>query len=143
MGWKYEPIRREIQALGLEERVQFLGFVDDQDLPALYTLADLFLYPSKYEGFGLPVVEAMACGCPVLTANRASLPEVVGDAAVMVDPDDTEALAAAMQSLLGDSERRRALREAGRIRAAELSWDRAALATAEVYRMVLEKGGRT
>jgi glycosyltransferase involved in cell wall biosynthesis len=99
----------------------------------------VFVYPSLYEGFGLPVLEAMACGVPVITSNRSSLPEVAGDAALLVDPSQPEALAAAMASMMNDGELRQALRSKGLIRAGEFTWDAAAQKTLAVYHTV---GGR-
>ncbi|MDX1523047.1 MAG: glycosyltransferase, partial [Anaerolineae bacterium] len=92
-GWDYEPVLAEVAAHNLEDRVIFPGYVVDSDLPALYSAADLFVYPSLYEGFGLPILEAMACGTPVVAANRAALPEVTGEAGLLVDPYDVAALA--------------------------------------------------
>jgi glycosyltransferase involved in cell wall biosynthesis len=103
-----------------------LGYVDDADLPAIYAGALLFAYPSLYEGFGLPVLEAMACGTPVVCSNRTAIPEVVGNAALLVDPEDTDALAHAIARLLDDDVLRAELRLAGMQRAREFSWDRTA-----------------
>jgi len=105
-GWLYEPIFDCVRRLGLEGEVLFPGFVADEDLPALYTLADLFAFPSLYEGFGLPVLEAMACGTPVVCSNASSLPEVAGEAALLVDPLDVEGWAEAMRRALEDEELR-------------------------------------
>ncbi len=140
-GWNYEAVRREVRRLGLEGRVIFSGFVEDADLPALYRAATVFAYPALYEGFGLPVLEAMACGVPVVTANVSSLPEVTGpQAALLVDPLDVEALAAALARLLDDADLRAALRERGIARAARFSWQRAARETWALYREVLGVG---
>ena len=114
----------------------FTGYVDDGDLPALYTLADVFAYPSLYEGFGLPPVEAMACGTPVLTSTAASLPEVTRNAALLVDPTDEAALAAGLERLLTDEGLREQLLERGFARAAELTWEQAARRLVEVCREV-------
>ncbi len=138
-GWGSEDFSATTAALGLGDHVRFTGFVDDDDLPALYRGAALFVYPSLYEGFGLPVLEAMACGTPVITSNRSSLPEVAGDAALLVDPTQPEALAAAMTSLLQDGEQRQALCARGLVRAREFTWDAVAEKTLAVYRAV---GGR-
>jgi len=115
-------------------RLRMLGYVPDDDLPALYSGADLFVYPSLLEGFGLPVLEAMRCACPVLTSTVSSLPEVAGDAALLVDPHDPEALAAALAQLAGDAALRADLVRRGQARAALFSWERTARLTLEVYR---------
>ena len=133
-GWLYEEVFQNVERLGLQQRVIFTGFVDDEDVPALLNGALFFVYPSLYEGFGIPALEAMACGVPVITSNASSLPEVVGDAGLLVDPTDTDALAAALTLLLDDPERRAALRAAGLARAALFSWERAARETLEVYK---------
>jgi glycosyltransferase involved in cell wall biosynthesis len=135
-GWFYEEIFHTATWLKLEQRVIFTGFVAEEDLPALYNGALLFVYPSLYEGFGLPVLEAMACGVPVITSNVSSLPEVAGEAGVLISPTDTEALAAAIRSLLDDSGRRAGLRAAGLARAASFSWERAARETLAVYERI-------
>jgi glycosyltransferase involved in cell wall biosynthesis len=113
--------------------VIFTGFVDDGDMPALFNAATLFVYPSLYEGFGMPVLEAMACGLPVITSNASSLPEVAGSAAVLVDPVDIDGLATTVMDLLDDPERRSALRSAGLARTAEFSWEQAAQETLSIY----------
>ncbi len=138
-GWYFENVFERVKALGLEQYVHFLGFVPLTDLPWLYNAASLFVYPSVYEGFGLPVAEAMACGTPVITSSVSSLPEVAGDAAWMVDPDDSEALALAMTAVLNDSERSDAMRTAGLTHAAQFRWTATADATAAVYAHALEK----
>jgi glycosyltransferase involved in cell wall biosynthesis len=106
-----------------------LGYVDDELLPGLYAGAELLLMPSLYEGFGLPCLEAMACGTPVVAANRGALPEIYSDAALMVDPEDADALADAAVSVASDGARRVEMMAAGLARAAELTWDRAARET--------------
>jgi len=113
--------------------VEFTGRVDDAALAELYRQAAVMVFPSRYEGFGLPALEAMACGCPVIASDRASLPEVVGDAALRVDPDDVEAMAAALRRVLGDARLRSELRRRGLARAAGLSWDLTAERTLAVY----------
>lgn len=132
-GWLYAETFAQVEALGLADRVHFTGFVDDADLPALLSAAELFVYPSLSEGFGLPVLEAMACGAPVITSNVSSLPEVAGDAGLLVDPLDVEALAAAMQTVLADPARREAMAAAGRRQAAGFSWQRCAQETLALY----------
>jgi glycosyltransferase involved in cell wall biosynthesis len=136
-GWGSEDFLVAVEALGLRDHVLFTGFVDDDDLPDLYRGALLFVYPSLYEGFGLPVLEAMACGIPVVTSNSSSLPEVAGDAALLVDPRQPEALAAAMTSIIHDGGLRQALRSKGLVRARAFSWDAVAQKTLEVYRAVV------
>jgi len=132
-GWLYEGIFERVRASGLAERVHFPGFVDDADLPALYNLAGLFVFPSLYEGFGLPPLEAMACGVPVVCSNAPSLPEVVGDAALMADPLDVDGLAAAMQQAMQDDALRASLVAHGLARAATFTWPRAAQALLGLY----------
>jgi glycosyltransferase involved in cell wall biosynthesis len=133
-GWLYENLFQRVEELGLTENVVFTGVVPDEDLPALMNGALLFVYPSLYEGFGLPVLEAMACGVPVITSNVSSLPEVAGDAALLVDPYDVEGLAEAMRSLIESEEIRADLRKKGLVQAARFSWERAARETVRVYK---------
>ena len=133
-GWRSRPVFERIEVLGLEREVLFLGRVPAGVFPALYNGAVVFVYPSLYEGFGLPPLEAMACGLPVVVSNVSSLPEVVGDAGVLVDPTDTQALAVALACLLGDVERRIVLSARGLARASLFSWQRAARETLAVYR---------
>jgi len=132
-AWRYEGEVPLARSLGLTDSVRFLGHVPQADLPALYSAADLFVFPSLYEGFGLPALEAMACGTPVVASNVSALPEVVGDAALQVSPLDVEALAGAMERLLRDDRLRSDLRERGLERAARFSWEKAARQTVEVY----------
>jgi glycosyltransferase involved in cell wall biosynthesis len=123
-GWLYEDIFAEVEKHG--DRVHILGFVDDADLPALYRNAVLFVFPSLYEGFGLPVLEAMACGTPVVCSNASSLPEVADDAALIVDPFDVDGLAEAMARMLEDAELRREMAVKGLAQAARFTWQKAA-----------------
>ncbi|GAB4400431.1 MAG: glycosyltransferase family 1 protein [Anaerolineales bacterium] len=125
-GWMYGEILRRAEELGIGERVLFPGYVPDEDLPALLTGAALFAFPSLYEGFGLPVLEAMVCGAPVVCSNTSSLPEVAGDAAILVSPTDTQALAAAMNRVLADEGLRAELVRRGRERAQRFTWRRCA-----------------
>lgn len=136
---RYPEAMQKAQALGLGERIRFLGLVDDVDLPALYSAALAFIFPSRYEGFGLPTLEAMACGTPVACSNVSSLPEVVGEAALLFDPTDLGALTEAMQRLIEDRALRQALGELGLRRAATFSWERNAAATLDIYRRTAEK----
>ncbi len=133
---RYPEARQRARALGSQDRVRFLGPVDEADLPALYGGAGLFVFPSLYEGFGLPVLEAMACGAPVVCSDRASLPEVAGEAALLVDPTDVEALAEAITRLLADEDLREEMRRRALARAAEFSWERTARMTLAVYRQL-------
>ncbi len=119
--------------------VRFIPDVDDRDLPALYAGAAVFVMPSLYEGFGLPPLEAMACGAPVICSNAASLPEVVGDAALLVDPRSVDEMAAAIQRVLSDAALRDELRAKSLARAAQFSWERAAYETLAVYHSVMPK----
>ena len=136
---RYLEPKRLTESLGMTESVRFLGPVADADLPALYAGADLFVFPSLYEGFGLPVLEAMACGTPVACSNTSSLPEVAGDAALLFDPTDIQAMVGAMDLALGDANMREELRRRGAAQAARFSWERTAQATMEVYRDVVRK----
>ena len=132
------PAQEEIKSQGLEGSVRLLGRVDDKDLPVFYNLAAALVFPSFYEGFGLPALEAMASGCPVLAARAAALPEVVGQAGLYFDPSDTDGLARAMEAVLSDPERRAELRAKGFKQAARFTWTRAAHDLAGVYREALE-----
>jgi glycosyltransferase involved in cell wall biosynthesis len=125
-----------VHALGLDDRVRFTGYIESGDVAALYSLATVFAYPSLWEGFGLPVLEAMACGTPVLTSDVSSLPEVAGDAAVLVSPTDVEAIADGLTRLLDDAALRADLAARGLRRAASFSWERCARETLAVYRSV-------
>lgn len=126
-GWMYEEVFQAVARLGLRDRVMFPAFVADADLPALYANATLFVYPSLYEGFGLPVAEAMACGVPVVSSNASSLPEVGGEAVMYFDPRDVDALADAMRRALTDESLRNDLRARGFAQAKKFSWDKAAV----------------
>lgn len=126
--------RRWVRGLGVEERVIFTGWVPEEDKPALYSGATAFVFPSLYEGFGLPAVEALACGTPVIASNRSSLPEVVGEGGILVEPTDVEALAEAMEVLLVDDTLRAELRQRALAQAAKFSWKQMALETLAVYR---------
>jgi glycosyltransferase involved in cell wall biosynthesis len=138
-AWRYEGDFELVRRLGLDAHVRFLGYVPDEEMPALYSGATLLAFPSLYEGFGLPVLEAMACGTPVVTANVSASAEVAGAAAVLVDPKDTEALAEAMGRVLSDEALRADLRSRGLERAQQFSWQRAARQTLTVYEVVAAK----
>ncbi len=137
-GWLYDELFARVEDLGLEEAVIFPGYVDAKDLPLWYNAATVVAYPSLYEGFGLPVLEAQACGTPVLTSNVSSLPEAAGDAALKVDPYDVDALAEGLNRMLTDASLRRELRERGLAHARQFSWTRTAQETARVYRRALK-----
>lgn len=133
-GWLAQDVPAAIDRLGLNGRVRLVGFVQDGDLPALYSLASVFAFPALYEGFGLPVLEAMACGTPVVAADNSSLPEVVGDAGLLVPTNDPAALAAALSGLLSESSLRDHLVAAGLTQAWRFAWDRGALQLLDTYR---------
>jgi glycosyltransferase involved in cell wall biosynthesis len=136
-GWLYEEVYEEVTALGLSNRVRFSGFVDDADLPALYRQASALAFPSLYEGFGLPVLEAMASGTPVVTSNLSSLPEVAGAAGLLVNPGDTAALTAALERACLDPVWRAHVIPAGIARAATFTWERAAQQLLAMYDRLL------
>lgn len=133
-GWMYEEIEVEAKKSAFADRIHLLGYVGDEMLPPLYTGATLVAMPSLYEGFGLPLLEAMACGAPVIASNVSSFPEVAVDAAVLLDPDEPEAWAETMRELLGNEEKRRELRQRAIARAKLFSWQETAQRTLEVYR---------
>lgn len=137
-GWLDEPIYRAVREHGLEGRVHFIGFVRDDDLPALYSDAVCLAYPSLYEGIGLPVLEAMACGTPVVTSAISSMPEVAGDAAILVDPYDIDAIADGLCRLLDDSTLRAELVTRGLRQAARFTWERAAAQLLAVYQQMIQ-----
>jgi glycosyltransferase involved in cell wall biosynthesis len=130
-----------VEALALGEVVRFAGYVPADELPWWYNAATVFVYPSLYEGFGLPALEAMACGTPVITSTASSLPEVVGQAGLLVDPADVGALTAAMEQLLGDAAMQDNMRAAGLAQAQNFSWQRAAAETVASYRRALSMDG--
>jgi len=132
-GWDYQAIYDAAAQASCRERVRLVGFVKEADLPAMYAGAALFVYPSSYEGFGFPVLEAMACGTPVITSNVSSLPEVAGDAGLLVDPLDVAALAGAMRRVLSDGDLRQGMRVKGLEQAARFTWEETARRTLQVY----------
>jgi glycosyltransferase involved in cell wall biosynthesis len=136
---KYQGLRRAVHRHKLHKHVRFFGFVPPGTLAVLYRLASVFVFPSLYEGFGLPPLEAMYFGTPVVTSNVSSLPEVVGDAAVLVDPYDTTSIAEGMRRALVDEELRAWLRERGAARAREFSWEQSVARIREVYGEVMEQ----
>lgn len=142
-GWGHADLQRAVAASGAGGYVDFVGCIDDADLPAVYSAADLFAFPSLYEGFGLPVLEAMACGTPVVTSTAGALPEVAGNAARFVDPSNPEMLAALLGELLADPVQRGALAERGRRNAERFTWERCARETFAVYEEAVGLRGRT
>jgi len=132
-------LQEKTAAAGAAEALEYVGQPDDVALAALYRRAAVFAYPSRYEGFGLPVLEAMACGAPVVATSAASVPEVAGAAAITADPDDARAWRDGIAAVLGSDERAQTLSEAGRLRAAEFSWTRTAAETVRAYRRVGER----
>jgi glycosyltransferase involved in cell wall biosynthesis len=138
-GWLFDEVFKLVEELKLQDQIRFTDYVEDVDLPALYSGAEVFVYPSLYEGFGLPPLEAMACGTPVITSNVSSLPEVVGQAGLMHDPNDFSALTAGIVRLLGDADAREHFKHAGLKQSSSFSWERAARETQSVYDEVFEK----
>ena len=138
-GWGQGALAAAVADSGVADRILLCGYLAEADKAALLTGADVFAYPSRYEGFGLPVLEAMACGTPVVTTTGGSLPEVAGDAALLVDPGDPDALAAALAKLAGDPAARQAMAARGQARAATFTWQRCAAETAAAYRRALDR----
>ncbi len=138
-GWLYSPIFEKIKQLDLQDKIIFTDYIDEEDLPYLYNLADLFVLASLYEGFGLPILEAMACGCPVVTANTSSMPEVAGDATLLVNPLSIEEIKNAMEKILTDKRLREELINKGFEQAKKFSWKNTAEETLKVYKNLMEK----
>ncbi len=136
-GWLYADLFAQVERVGLPGRVVFPGYIEDADLPALLSGALAFVLPSLYEGFGIPVLEAGACGVPVITSNTSSLPEVAGDAALLVDPHDVDAIAEAMRRLVTDDTLRSELARRGLANVQRFSWEKCARETLAV---LLEAG---
>ncbi len=137
-GWLYEETLQVIQELKLEDKVRFLGRVSDLELITLYSMADVFAFPSFFEGFGIPPLEAMACGAPVITSNTSSLPEVTGDAALQIDPHDIQAIAQAISRLLEDEQLRDDLRQKGYRQVKKYAWPRIARKMLSIYQKLHE-----
>jgi len=140
-GWKDEAVFTAVEHLALKNVVRFLGYVPESDLVALYNLTDVLAFPSLYEGFGLPVLEAMACGTPVVTSTRGALGEVAGDAAVFVEPMEVESIAEGLGQVLRDATRREELRARGLAHASRFTWEAAAVQTRQLYRRATQFNG--
>jgi len=138
-GWREDPWLEMVKDQGLRNRIFITGYIDEESLACLYSKALALVFPSLYEGFGLPILEAMACGCPVISSNAASLPEVAGDAAVLINPCEFEDLAVAIDKVVSDSALRMDLIEKGFERAAQFSWERTAKLTLEVFKSVADQ----
>jgi glycosyltransferase involved in cell wall biosynthesis len=138
-GWLYSDIFHEVEALKLGERVHFPGHIAFEDLAALYSMAHALAYPSLYEGFGLPCLESMSCGTPVIASDRSSLPELVDDCALVVDPMSVDSIADALTTICNDSDRRQKLSEKGLKRARHFSWMTTARKTVEFYSRIFEE----
>jgi glycosyltransferase involved in cell wall biosynthesis len=132
-GWLFDPITAAVSSLGLVDDVTFTGYVPGEDLPALYSAATCVLLPSQYEGFGLPLLEAMACGAPVISSNASSLPELAGEAALMIRPEDALGLAAAIRQVIDNPALATSMRERGLAHARQFTWEAAARQTVKVY----------
>jgi glycosyltransferase involved in cell wall biosynthesis len=141
-SWRESDVYRLVHDRGLLDQVVFTGYVPDDDLPLLFSAATIFVYPSLYEGFGLPPLEAMACGAPVIASNVSSLPEVLGDGALLVDPYDVEGLAQAMLDLLTDPARLRAVAARGLARSRTFTWENTARQTLHAYQEVHAQRGK-
>ncbi len=140
-GWLYDDFFRRVEELEMGDAVHFPGFVPDEDLAVMYSAATATVMPSVYEGFGLPVLESMACGTPVLASNRASLPELGGEAARYFDPYDVSATASCIREVWSDAGLRAEMAERGLEQAARFSWARAAVETMAVYERVVGAKG--
>ncbi len=137
--WKYSSVFSTLERLQLTSDVHFTGYVPEGDLPVFYNGASLFVFPSLYEGFGLPVLEAMSCGTPVVTSNCSSLPEVTDEAAILVDPMDVNAIARAISQVLDEPELAMSMRERGITQAQQFSWEQTARRTTDLYERLLNK----
>ncbi|MCP4424064.1 MAG: glycosyltransferase family 4 protein, partial [Chloroflexi bacterium] len=138
-GWLFDEIFGQVKALGVQDRVRFTGYVPDEDLPLWYNAASLLVFPSLYEGFGMPVVEAMACGTPVAASDASSIPEAAGEAALLFNPQDVAELGDRIMAVLRDPYLAATMREKGLKQAQKFSWQRAGRETAVVYRKAMTK----
>ena len=138
-GWLFEPIAAEVATLGLSNDVTFAGYVPDADLPALYSAAEILLQPSQYEGFGFPLLEAMACGTPVICSSVSSLPELAGDAAYQIDINDATALASAIREIVDHPDIADTMRHRGLAHVRQFTWAATAQQTAQLYQQVVSK----
>ena len=136
-GWESEELMALVSELNITEQIHFPGYIDSEDLPFLYNMAKVFVYPSFYEGFGLPVLESMACGTPVITSNVSSMPEFVGDSGLLIDPNDISTIQNALRDLLLNDQLRLELSERALKRSKEFTWKETARKTLDVYRRVL------
>ena len=135
---RIREVNKVVNKLDIGERVRIQSRIPSEDMPALYNLADLCVYPSLYEGFGLPILEAMSCGCPVITSKTSSMPEVAGDAAILVNPNEEKEISEAMYEVLTNDELKSSLIRKGSIRVEKFSWERTAETTLEIFKMVIE-----
>ncbi len=138
-GWGEDNSKFKIQNSKLESKVKLLGFVEQEDLAALYSRAEAFVYPSLYEGFGLPILDAMSCGAPVVTSNVGSMKEVAGESAVLIDPESVDSIAEGVLKILKNASLRNELKAKGLKRSGEFSWDKTALQTLNVYHSLADK----
>ncbi|MEW6184891.1 MAG: glycosyltransferase family 1 protein [Thermodesulfobacteriota bacterium] len=141
-GWKWEPIFAEMERPEIKERVRWIGYVPDEHRVFFYNAAEMLAYPSWYEGFGMPLLEAMQCGCPVIASNTSAMPEVVGEAALLIDPGRVEDLQGAILRLIRDPVLAETLRKSGPERARKFSWESSARITLEVFEKVMERQAR-
>lgn len=137
-GWKSEEIFQKMEASPFKKDIILPGYIEREHLPILYSMAEVFVYPSLYEGFGLPVIEAMACGTPVITSNISSLPEVGGAAGIYFDPNSSEELTDKLSKVLGDDDLRKSLGAQGLVRATQFSWKKTALKTKAVFERLMD-----
>lgn len=138
-GWKFNPIFERVHELGLEEDVIFTGYIADQDLPAIYSGATAFMFPSLYEGFGIPLLEAMQCEVPVIASNASCIPEVVNKGGILLDPTDVESWVEAMHNISSDKELHQQYVKKGLEQASKFSWEKVARETLEVYEKALKR----